>query len=145
MRFLLRSMAEVFGMVGKIRRRWAALGAARLSLDAAERHAEQTEQFATFFVVVGRRDDGDIEAHRLLDVFHRDFRENREVGDAEVVVPLAVELRRDAAEIANGRKRHGEQPMKEFPHRVAAKRDAAADDLAFGFSLKFAIAFRDCG
>src|SRR4051812_47066718 len=80
-------------------------GGGGLGFDTAERHAEQLEQLATFFVVGGGGHDGDIEAHRFLHVLDGDLRENGEIGHTEVVVALAVELRRNAAEVADRRER----------------------------------------
>src|SRR5882757_11567561 len=100
-----------------------------LNFDAAERHAEELEELARLVIGFGGGDDRDVEAHRLLHVLEGDLGEDGEVGDTECVVALAVELRRDAAEIADGRKRHGEEAVKELPHRGTAEGHAATGRL----------------
>src|SRR5580704_1339844 len=98
LRFSFFCMAEVFGMeVGSG-------GGCRLGFGAAEGHAHEAQELAALVVGVGGGED-------------------REVGNAEIVVALAVELGRDAAEVADRRERHGEQPVEELPHRVAPERD----------------------
>src|SRR5262245_45083375 len=63
-RFLLRSMAEGFGMAEKC----LELGGLGRSggFRATEGHAEQAQKIAAFVVSLGRGHDGDIEAHVLL-------------------------------------------------------------------------------
>src|SRR6187551_3408664 len=129
MRFLLRSMAEVFGMVG------SGLGGGRLGswsrdvLDAAERHTESLEQLAGLVVGLSRGHEGDVETHGALVVFNNDLGEDGEVGDANRVIALAIELVRHAAKIADGRERDREEAHEEVPHVLAAKRDVATGDL----------------
>src|SRR5580658_4106012 len=123
LRFSFFWMAEVFGMAE------GSGGGGRLGFDAAEGHSHEAQEVAALVVGLGGGDDRDVEAHALLHVLDRDLGEDREVGDAEVVVALAVELGRDAAEVADGRQRDREEPVEELPHRVAAQRDVAADDL----------------
>jgi hypothetical protein len=106
MRFLLRSMAEVFGMDGwklELRRPWARI------LGASEWHAKQAEEVATFIIGLGGRYDGHIDTNVLLDVLDRDLRKDRVVGNPEVVIALAVELRRHTAKVADRRQRHRDQ------------------------------------
>ena len=52
------------------------------------------------------------------------------VSDADGIVALAVELGGHAAEVADGRQRHGDEAEEKLPHAGAAERDVAADDLA---------------
>src|SRR5208283_4161919 len=130
LRFSLRWIAEVFGMAAVSGGGGCGLGFGGLGFDAAEGHPEEAQQVAALVVRVGCRDDRDVEAHALLHVLDRDLREDREVGYPEVVVALAVELRRDSAEVADGRQRDGDHPVEELPHGVPAQRDVAAHDLA---------------
>src|SRR5690606_2136305 len=59
-----------------------------------------------------------------------DFGEDGEIGDAQRVVALAVETNGDAAEVADGRKSHGEQAVEEVPHGLAAQGDVGTDNLS---------------
>src|SRR5471032_30083 len=71
MRFLFLSIADVFGM--------ASGGVGCLGFGAAEGHPHQAQEIAALFVVLGGRNDRDVEAHALLHVLDGDFREDREV------------------------------------------------------------------
>src|SRR4051794_7925526 len=88
---------------------------------AAEGHPEELEELSAFFVVVRGRYDRDVESHGLFDILNRDFRKNGEIGNAERIVTLAVQLWRYSTKVANRRQRHCEQTIEKFPHRVTAK------------------------
>src|SRR5258708_4624197 len=98
-------------------------------IGAAERHAQELEELAGLVVGLGGGDKGDVEAHRALVVLDDDLGEDGEVGDADGVVALAIELVGHAAKIADGGQRHGEQAHEEVPHVLAAAGDVAAGDL----------------
>ena len=69
---------------------------------AAEGHAQQAQELTSLVVGIGRRVDADVQADVALGTFDNDFGEDRVIRHTEGVVTLAIELGRDAAEVADG-------------------------------------------
>src|SRR5271165_4147570 len=124
LRFSFRWIAEVLSMAAS----WSG-GGCGLGFSATERHSEEAEQVPSLVVGPGGGDERDVEPHALLHVVDSDLRKDGEVGDTQVVVALAVELRGPPSEVADGGQGDRKEPVEELPHRVAPQRDVAADDL----------------
>src|SRR5258705_2735313 len=92
-----------------------------------EGHAELLEEPVALLVGRRRGHERDVHALRGLELVEVDLREDALLGEAERVVPPAVELVAHAAEVADTREDDREQAVGELPHAVAAQRHRAAD------------------
>src|SRR3569833_3519852 len=113
-RFLLRLIWDVFAIVSASIRRKGEL--------------EAFEKRAGFLVGLRRSVEHDIHAPHRFGLVVIDFQEHDVLLHAHGIVASAVEgLGIDAAEVAHARQRHGDQPIDEFVHLVAAQGDLGAD------------------
>ena len=104
----------------------------RVLLLFLEREAQFAQQRPAFVVVGGRGHNGDVHAAGPIDLVHVDFVEHGLLGQAEGVVAVAIELLvGQASEVTNTGQGHGQQPVQEFPHAVAAQGHAGTDGHAF--------------
>src|SRR5690348_16634397 len=116
---------------GKVR--WSAVRFASdeppaLLVVAAERHAQLLQQRERHVVAVRARHEGDVHAVDLLDVVVVDLGEDHLLLDAERVIATSIEgARTEAAEVANTRDRHRDEPVEELPHARAAQRHRRPD------------------
>src|SRR5438093_7880588 len=100
----------------------------RLLRRSAERHPEAAQQRARLFVRPRRRADRDLHAARPVDLVVLDLGEDELLLEPEGVVAAPVEaLVRHALEVADTRKRHGHELLKEMPHPLTPERHLQAD------------------
>src|SRR5262249_41736417 len=100
-------------------------------LRLAEGHAEAAQQLAGLVVTVGARDEGDVHALDEGHLVRVDLGENALLAQPQAVVAVAVEaLGVDAAEVADTRQGHADEPVEELVHAPAAEGDPAADLVA---------------
>ena len=79
-----------------------------------ERGAHEPQELASFLVGLGGGADGNVHAAQLLDLVVLDLGEDDLLADAEAVVAAAVEsVGGDAAEVADTRQGHVEEPVEE--------------------------------
>src|ERR1017187_4504279 len=96
-----------------------------------ERHAEQFQELARFVVGARAGDEGDVHALREVHLVGVDLGEDHLLGQADRVVPVAVEaLRIDAAKVANTGQGDADEPIEELVHAPAAQSHAGADLVA---------------
>src|SRR6185295_9163133 len=101
----------------------------------AERHSQLPQERERLVILVRRGDEGDVHSVDLLDHVVVDLREDHLLLDAERVVPASIEgAGVDAAEVADARDRHRDEPVEELPHPRAAKRHRGTDLLALSQS-----------
>src|SRR4029453_12209736 len=100
-------------------------------LVAAERESQCPQECAALVVGGARGDDGDVHPADGVDLVVVDLREDQLLGDAEGVVPAAVErVRVEPAEVTDARDRDAHQAVVELPHAVAPQGDLGADGVA---------------
>src|SRR5712671_810959 len=98
---------------------------------AFEREAEGVEKSLAFDIGLGGRHDRDVHAPGLIDLVVVDFREDELLRDAERVVPPAVEVGGESAEVADTGNSEADESIEEFPHAVSAQCDLAPNRLPF--------------
>src|SRR5258705_6700000 len=100
-------------------------------LVAAERETEGSEQCPALVVGRARGDDGDVHPADGVDLVVIDLGKDQLLGDAEGVVPPAVEgVRVEATEVADPGDRDAHEAVVELPHAIAPQGDLGADRVA---------------
>src|SRR4051794_12917753 len=97
---------------------------------STEREAEGVEQRLAFGISASGGDDRDVHAAGGVDPVVIDLGEDQLLGDAERVVAAAVELRRQAPEVADARDGDADEAIEELPHPIAPQRHLGADRVA---------------
>src|ERR1700733_8170802 len=93
-----------------------------------EREPEAPQQRPALVVGRGRGDEGYVHPPLPVYLVRVDLVEHDLLGEAEGVVPVAVELPGvQATEVTDARQRDREQPVEELPHPVAAQRHVGTD------------------
>src|SRR5215472_6466556 len=93
-----------------------------------ERHSHLLQKGASFGIGSRRGGDRDVHTLGLFDLRVIDLGENQLIPQAHRVVAAAVEgFRRNAAEVADTRKGHVQQPVQELVHAIAAQSNHRSD------------------
>src|SRR5215471_16626250 len=93
-----------------------------------ERESEPAQQRAALGIGGGGRDDGHVHSALAVHLVWVDLVEHQLLGEAERIVPPAVELPvGQAPEVTDPGQRQRQQPVEELPHAVAAQRHVRAD------------------